>query len=303
MELRTENREVLSSDGIHTLKGRVYIPEGEIKGLFHVVHGMTEHIRRYDAFMAQMAENGYLTFGFDNLGHGETATPDEWGYIAEKNGWEYLARDVAVFAGAMKKEFGELPYYLLGHSMGSFIVRLSLERFITPEKLVVMGTGGPNPIAGLGLAVIKTVRLFRGERHVSPLVASLAFGSYNKRFDESDPLAWLTKDRTVREQYRNDPMCTFPFTVSAMGDLVTLNKMVNEKRWFENVKNKCPIFLVSGAQDPVGDYGKGVQAVYENLKAAGADVSIRLYENCRHEILNDSSRDEVIRDILSFLEK
>jgi alpha-beta hydrolase superfamily lysophospholipase len=138
---------VPSSDGIHTLSGVVYIPDGEIKGLFQAVHGMTDHIARYDRILSDMANHGWLSFGYDHLGHGQTAIDDsELGFISERNGDDLLAHDVKVFADAVKEEYGDHPYYLMGHSMGSFVVRMAVKKYTTPNKLIIMGTSGPNPI-------------------------------------------------------------------------------------------------------------------------------------------------------------
>lgn len=223
---------VKSSDGIHTLSGVVYVPEGEARGLFHVVHGMTEYIGRYHKFMSDMASAGYICFGYDNLGHGATANSrDELGYIAKERGWELLCRDVKVYSDAVRAEYdpeGKLQYCLMGHSMGSFIVRLATERFIRPDKLIIMGTGGPNPAAGAGLMLIGIIKLFKGDRHISRFIDNMAFGSYNDRFkDENDPKAWLTTDKAIRDKYRTDPLCSYRFTVSAMGDLIRVMKYSN----------------------------------------------------------------------------
>lgn len=297
--------QVLSSDGIHRLAGKIYIPNGQPSGILHVVHGMTEHIARYDRFMREMAEAGYLVCGYDHLGHGHTANDfSELGYIAPKRGWDYLLRDVKVFSEAVRAEYGEdLPYFLMGHSMGSFVVRLATERYVRPDKLIVMGTGGPNPVAGMGLAVIGLIKLCKGDRHISPFVENLAFGSYNKRFGEdAHPKAWLTQDGTVRDAYMADPFCTFHFTVSAMGDLIRMTKDCNRSAWFKALPSDLPILLVSGADDPVGDYGEGVLAVQKRLSAAGKNVTCRLYKGYRHEILNDACHDRVVEDIRGFLQ-
>ncbi len=295
---------VPSTDGIHTLCGRVYLPATQPKGYLHVVHGMTEHIARYDAFMQAVADAGYIVFGFDNLGHGHTALDgSELGYIADRDGWLTLARDVIAFADAVKAEYGDLPYYLLGHSMGSFIVRTVATKVRRPDKLIVMGTGGPNPAGGIGLALIRLIKAARGDKYISDFIYQMAFGSYNKRFDGDDPYSWLTKDKAIREAYGQDPFCTFRFTVSAMGDLLHLNQYTNSAAWFKAVDPTLPMLLVSGQEDPVGNYAKGVKAVYGKLKKREANVKLYLYPNCRHEILNDSCKGQVTKDILAFLEK
>lgn len=299
------DEKVSSSDGTHQLAGKVYVPEGDIKGMLQVVHGMTEHIERYHDFMNEVAENGYLVFAYDHLGHGHTAVDrGELGFIAHENGWKYLVDDVNRFADEVRAEFGEgLPYYLMGHSMGSFIVRLAAEKFDKDNKLIVMGTGGPNPAVYSGIATVKLIKKIKGERYISKTIEKLVFGSYNKKFDGDSPYSWLSTIEQERIDYANDPLCTFKFTASAMEDLLHLTKESNSKRWFDSRVTKKPILLISGADDPVGDYGKGVKAVHDRLKANGADVKFKLYANCRHEILNDICRKKVVKDILEFIAK
>ncbi len=301
---------ILSSDRLHTLSGVVYLPKGEAKGFFHIVHGMTEHIGRYDKIMSDLAREGYICFGYDNLGHGNTAKDkNELGYIAKKGGHDLLARDVKLFSDAVMSEYGnkdkKLPYYLMGHSMGSFITRLAVQKYVNPDKYIIMGTGGKNPAAGAGLAVIACIKLFCGERHISPFVDKLAFGSYNKRFGggtTKDPSPWLTNDKLQREKYYADEFCTFKFTVSAMGDLIRLNKITNSGKWYKNMPKSLPVLLVSGEDDPVGDYGKGINQVCAGLKKQGIDARAILYPSARHEILNDDTYGEVKKDITDFLD-
>ena len=298
-------KEVLSSDKQHMLKGSVYLPEGTPKGLFHVVHGMTEYIGRFDGFMREMAKDGWITFGYDHLGHGHTVSDkSELGFIAHEDGWKLLVDDVRLFGEAVRAEYGSenMPFILMGHSMGSFIVRLCAAKYNHYDKLIVMGTGGPNPAAGAGVAVCGMLKKFKGERSYSKLIYSMAFGSYNKGFEqENDKYAWLSVDKTNRDRYRADPLCTFLFTVSAMQDLIRLNKYCNDKRWFDTVDKKKPILLIAGADDPVGEHGAGVKKVYDLLRADGANVQIKLYDGYRHEILNDFCRDQVIADIREFV--
>lgn len=299
-------KKVLSSDKQHLLIGKVYLPETEPKGLFHVVHGMQEYIGRYDSFMKKMCEEGYIVFGYDHLGHGLTGAQDNvFGYIAEEDGWKLLVDDVNVFATEIRNEYGkDLPYTLMGHSMGSFIVRLAEEKFKMCDHLIIMGTGGPNPIAKAGLALSKGAKKRKGAKAYSTTLEKAIFGSYNKKFaDENCVVAWLTKDQAIKDKYLQDPFCTYHFTVSAINDLINLTMRSNEKKWAENIRHDIKILLVSGCDDPVGNYGKGVKAVYDMLVKAGADAQIKLYENCRHEILNDTCKEEVITDILNFIAK
>ncbi len=293
---------VPSSDGIHTLAGVVYIPDSEARGYFHIVHGMTEHIGRYDTFMRDITEAGYICFGYDNLGHGYTAKDkSELGYIAKKRGDDLLCRDVKVFSDAVFARYGKKPYYLMGHSMGSFITRLAVEKYVKPDKYICMGTGGKNAAAAPGLAVIALVKLLRGDRHISKLVDRLAFGSYNKRFPGEGGSAWLTNNQAVQSAYREDDFCKFKFTVSAMGDLVRLNKNANRTAWYKNMPKDIPVLLVSGENDPVGNYGKGVHEVCDKLNSYGVNARCILYPNARHEIINDTTYGQVKSDILEFI--
>ncbi|MGN0492719.1 MAG: alpha/beta fold hydrolase [Acutalibacteraceae bacterium] len=298
--------EVQSTDNIHTLKGIIYITDVEIKGIFHLVHGMCEYIERYAHVFAALAERGYVCCGYDNLGHGKTARDlNELGFIAHRDGWKYLVKDVKAFEDAVKKLYPDKPLYLMGHSMGSFIARIAAENYGGEiEKFIICGTGGPNPAAPLGLLATDIIGLIRGERHRSELVNKLAFGAYNKRFDGDSDFEWITNDRDIITKYEADKFCNFRFTVSAMHDLVKLNQLANRPAWFKNMLKDLPVLLISGSDDPVGAYGKGVTRVYEGLKAEGVkDVTLKLYDGCRHEIHNDTCKDEVIKDILEFIER
>ena len=274
MEVKVIDREFPSTDGIHQLKGKMYIPDGDPKGIFHLVHGMTEHIGRYDAFLKEMAASGYVVVAYDNLGHGNTAADDsELGFIAKKKGWN------------------------------SFIVRNAAATYPDlMDKLIVMGTGGPMAATKPAIGMINTIKLFRGKRHISPTIENLAFGEYNKGFGDGSNGDWLSKNPEVRRVYDADKFCNYHFTVSAMHDLVKINDAVNKKKWFKKISKTLPILLVSGADDPVGSHGSGVKKVYRLLKKRGANVTMKLYTDNRHEVLNDTARDEVIADIKSFLD-
>lgn len=295
--------EVKSTDNIHTLKGKLYIPNGEIKCLLGLAHGMTEYIDRYDHFFTFLAENGILAFGYNHLGHGKTAENDnELGFIAHKDGWKYLVNDVVTFTKSVKNMYPNLPTILMGHSMGSFIARLVAESYPQEyDKFIFCGTSGPNPAAYVGLLLVKIIKSIKGEKHKSNLIQSIAFGSYNKGFDGDTPYEWLTNDREVIDKYAADKYCTFRFTVSAMGDLMNLLSKSNRNAWFKALDSTKPILLIAGDKDPVGNYGKGVSAVYNKLIKNGKKAEIKLYKNCRHEIHNDLCKAEMFNDILEFV--
>ncbi|MEE1239571.1 MAG: alpha/beta fold hydrolase [Acutalibacteraceae bacterium] len=306
MTYEIKSIEVQSTDNIHTLKGLIYIPDGEIRGIFHLVHGMCEYIGRYAHVFSALAKDGYVCCGYDNLGHGETARDEnELGFIAHRDGWKYLVKDVKAFEDAVRKIYPDIPLYLMGHSMGSFIARIAAENYGDEiEKFIICGTGGPNHAAPFGLIATDIMRFLFGEKHRSNFVNSLAFGAYNKRFDGDSEFEWITTDREIITKYESDKYCNFKFTVSAMHDLIKLNALCNRKAWYNNIRKSLPVLLISGSDDPVGAYGKGVTKVYEKLKTAGVnDVTLRLYSGCRHEIHNDSCKETVISDILKFIWK
>ncbi|MBR2346695.1 MAG: alpha/beta fold hydrolase [Clostridia bacterium] len=297
-----------SSDGKHTLTGVVYCPDGEARGYFQVVHGMCEHIGRYERFMSQMADEGWICFGYDHLGHGKTAAdPSEFGYIADKKGYELLIDDVKRFADAVISKYTAEkgvngPYVLMGHSMGSFIVRLATAKYKNPDKLIIMGTGGKNPLATPGIAIISMIKAFRGGHHISPLVQKLAFGNYTERFEGTDPSRWLSTNQERLSAFHEDKLSGFFFTVSAMKDLVRMNRDCNLGRWYKAMPTSLPVLLVSGEDDPVGNYSKGVLEVEKGLKKKGIPVKCVIYKGARHEILEDFTHDDVVRDILAFVE-
>ena len=189
--------------------------------------------------------------------------------------------------------------------MGSFITRVAVAKHSDiADKYICCGTAGKNPAVAAGLVICSIIKAFRGERAISPFIENMAFGSYNKRFGGNTKYEWLTKDREIIDKYATDKFCTFHFTVSAMHDLITLIKVCNSKKCFNDTKYDLPILLIAGDMDPVGNYGKGVKQVYNNFKSSGkSEVSMFLYENCRHEIHNDTCKTQMTEDILKFIAK
>ena len=306
MSYRIIEKEVLSSDGVHTLYGKVYAPECEVRALFQIAHGMTEYIGRYHEFMAFLAENGFAVFAHNHMGHGKTGTAaGELGFIAEKNGHDILIDDVHAFAEAVKADFPGKKHFLRGHSMGSFIVRHYAVRYGAElSGLVLMGTGGPNPAAKAGLTVTQILQKKYGAHHVSKLVYKLAFGSYNARTENKTEYDWLSVNKENVEKYLADELCGFPFTVSAMHDLITLTAECNTEKWAQAMPKSLPVYLVAGTEDPVGEYGAGVKKVCRMLHLAGVkNVKTKLYRGARHEILNEACFPAVCEDILAFTKK
>ena len=294
-----------SSDGIHTLCGAAYIPRAEIRMLLCISHGMIEHIGRYDAFMQYLAQNGILAFGHDHIGHGLSVCEGEMpGHLPRKTGLDTLVNDVLADLAMWKQKYPELPLVLLGHSMGSFIARLAAARDKTAlcDGLIVMGTGALNPLAVPGLLIEGLIAKCFGETHISKFADDLAFGSYNDRFEKRTSNDWLSRDASIIDIKEADPLANYKFTIAGMYTVTRLNKESNAKKTFEDTRKDIPLLVISGAEDPVGDYGKGVKAVYEGYRAAGVkDTACIMYDGARHEVLNEINREEVYADLLAWL--
>jgi alpha-beta hydrolase superfamily lysophospholipase len=214
----------------------------------------------------------------------------------------YTPTDLSFVRKAMA-EYPDLPVILIGHSMGSFIARLYIAHYASDiTAAVISGTGGPESPAALGKKLAKIIMIRKGERQRSAFLDKLAFGSYNKKFKEDSPNAWLSRDEEVQSKYSEDKFCNYKFTARGFYDLFDMLAAVSKKKWAEKVPTELPILIISGDMDPVGNYGKGVRKVYDALaKAKVEDVTLRLYNGARHELFNETNKDDVIRDTLEWL--
>ena len=297
----------LSADGKTNVHAYWWIPQDrEPRAIVQLAHGMCEYVERYDAWARRFADEGIVFCGNDHLGHGRTAASGEdLGYTAARGGADLLVEDLYTMTQKAKSRFGDLPIFLYGHSMGSFVARLYLTRY--GEALtgaLISGTAGPEAPTALALSLVRAIAATKGIRHRSKFITSLAFGAYNKRFRaENDPDAWLTRVREVRERYAKDPFCRFVFTLGGYDTLFTLLGTVSDKNWANGVPKNIPILLFSGDMDPVGNYGRGVKKVYDRLARVGANVTLKLYEGGRHEMHNEENKDEVFADVIDFLGK
>ena len=306
MKLRVYRKKVPSTDKIHQLAGWVYQPEGIIKGIVQVVHGMIEHIGRYDAFMRSIAEQGYVCFGFDNLGHGKTAYEDELGCFAHREGYRVLCDDVYRFGNNIKRQYGDkLKYTLIGHCMGAFIVTCTASYYPDfCDKLITLGTRSTMKGAKGELALLKALEKAEGTKRRSKLADHLFSGNFNKRFaHENDDLSWLSSIEDTRSAFRADPSCMPGMSIGAMKDMIRLNIESNSKKILENLKSDLPVMIASGSDDPLGNFGRDAMRIACALARTGhTNVQVKLYQGSRHEVLNDICREKVIADILKFCE-
>ena len=294
-----------SSGKLADIRAVKYEPEKSVRAVLQIAHGMDEFIDRYDGFAEYLGDKGFLVVGNDHLGHGGSVkSKDDWGYFGE-NGNQVLLDDMYKLTEAVKKEYADVPYFLLGHSMGSFYARQYIaEHGDALNGTIIMGTGfEPEYKLKAAMLMCRTIALFKGWRHRSNLVNSLAFGAYNKRFEPArTPSDWLTKDEKIVDWYRNEPRCTFVFTLNGYYNMFTGILRLHDKELMNRVPKDLPLLFVSGQEDPVGSFGKEVEASVEYMKDLGIrDVRLKLYQNDRHEILNETDKETVYEDLYVWL--
>ena len=296
-----------SSDGKSIIKAKIYVPKNaEIKGVVQLSHGMKDHTARYEVLADHLTKNGYVFAGNDHIGHGESAPSDDlFGFFDEKDGAELLLKDLHAMNRILRNTFPGIKPVLLGHSMGSFLSRLYAVKYPhTISGHVIHGTGGPmGIILPFGKGVVSAISLFKGKMHRSKLVASMAFMGYNSKFPkEEGSSAWLTRDVARVSGEDRNKYTTFTFTLAAYRDLFNMVGRSNSKKWFDSYPRELPTLVMSGDMDPVGNYGSGPKYVYKHLLMRGVnDVGIKLYSGARHELFNETCKEEVFDDLTAWL--
>lgn len=306
MATRTDMK-VPSNDGVTQLKVVVWKPDGNIKAIVQLSHGMVEHIERYTEFALYLADREILVVGSDHLGHGESLTSeDKLGFICDNNPAEVLMDDLHSIGEVIRKEYPNLPYFLFGHSMGSFIVRNYITKY--GDELagaIICGSGDiPNGKAKSGRALINFLKIFRGKMARSKFIDGMVIGNNDKYFKDSEHPSWLTKETSIAQAYYADPKCGYLFTLNGYKTLMDCIIMNNDASRTARIPKDLPLFIISGKDCCLGEFGKGLRRIYDKYKAAGMkDIAWKLYENDRHEILNETDRDIVYNDILVWINK
>ena len=298
-----------SKDGnteIHTIEWK---PDSEIRAVLQICHGMMEYIERYDEFAQFLCERGYYVVGNDHLGHGKSVqSKSEYGFFDQKYGNACVLGDIHTFLQLVSVNFPYLPYFMLVHSMGSSLLRQYIQMYGNGlAGAVLMGTVTDHSRASLVIVkrLCRLMAAVRGWHYRSRMVNELVTGAFNRKFRPAETRAdWVTSDRERLEKYISDPMCSFIFTVNAYYSMMNGMLASQKKGNIQMIPKTLPVLFVSGAEDPVGDFGKGVRGVFETYKSAGIrDVSLKLYEGDRHEILNETDRARVYQDLYEWFEE
>lgn len=295
-----------SSTARNTIHARKCIPDSAPRAIVQIVHGIAEHINRYDDFMNFLAENGILAVGDDHLGHGQSVTEaDDLGFFNDKDGWDYAVMDEERLHDLIVDEYPNIPYIFFGHSMGSFITRtLIIKHPEMYDAAIISGTGHQSKalVYGGGIMANALVAL-KGARRDGKALNDVAFGTYLSHIENPRiPFDWLSRDVAAVDKYIADPMCGFICKASLYRDMMGGVKFVTSQKNINKMNKEKPIYFMSGAEDPVGDYGVGVEKAYKAFCDAGLhDVKMRLYPGGRHEMLNETNHTEVYKDILDWI--
>lgn len=279
-------------------------PVDNPRGVVQIVHGMIEHIGRYERFIKELNREGYVVVGNDHMGHGRTAG-DKENFGIFTAGWMDLVEDIADLQRQTAAKYPDLPYIMLGHSMGSFAVRTYASLYGDRiDGLIVMGTGQvPLSASRFGLLASGLMKMFKGDKYKSKFLHVTSLGSYNDRIKNKRTVSdWLTRDETTVDSYLADRYCRFIPSVSMYRAIFEGVNYVAKEKNIAKMPKDLPILLISGQEDPVGDYGKGVDKYYSILKKEGFEKVIKkLLPDCRHEILNELNRDEITRYIFNWI--
>lgn len=290
-----------SEDKVTNIHAIEWVPDGEIKAILQIAHGMVEFIDRYAEFAEFLTEQGVLVVGNDHLGHGKSVqSKEQYGYFAYEHGNKAVIRDIHKLRQIASKGYEKLPYFIMGHSMGSFLIR----QYICMHGkglagAIIMGTGYHTAAeTWFGMRLTSAIAKKNGWSYVSEMVDDIAFGSYNAKFGEKEGKEWLSANQDNVEWYCNEPLCNFKFTVNGYYNMFYGMNMISHKKFLEKMPKNLPIYFVAGDEDPVGNFGVGVLKVYEQFRHLGMeDVSVKLYPGDRHEILNENDRYQVFNDI------
>ena len=300
-----------SHDNASTIRALVWEPDDAARPDFspravvQIVHGMSEHVERYAPFAEFLVGRGFVVCANDHVGHGKTAGEHDLGHMPLANGSDVLVEDVHALREKVCERYPHARHVMFGHSMGSFVTRVYLTRHADGLSAAILcGTGQQPRIQTVaGRVITRLIAQIRGERHVSRFVDSLGAGAYGRAIkDARTDVDWISSDPDVVDEYIADPLCGQPFTVGAYATLASLVADATDARLARRVPKDLPLLFVAGAEDPVGDCGRGVARAVDEYRNAGVRlVEMGIYPGARHEILNEPCHEAVWHDVEEFL--
>ena len=296
----------LSSDGHTQLHGAQWTPaDREPIAVLQIAHGVAEHILRYDDFARYLNDRGILVAGHDHLGHGGSIrTKADYGYFAEPDGNRAVLDDLHAMTLRTKERYPGVPYFLLGHSMGSFYARQYLCEYGQElSGAIIMGTGHqPKALVQFARSTCRALAAVHGWQYRSKLGANLSFMGYNTGLEGRTTHDWLNRDQAEVDKYLAEERCTFTFTLNAYYSMFSGILRLHDPAVLARMPKDLPLLFLAGTADPVGDRGKGVLRAIQSLKAAGVqNIRCKLYPGARHELLVETNRQEVFADIAAWL--
>lgn len=288
------------------LHGCRWTPDSQVRAVLQIVHGIAEYVERYDGFANFLNRQGILVVAEDHMGHGKSISQEcPQGYFA--GGWQTAVDDTYRLTRDTMAEFRDVPFILFGHSMGSFMARTILAKY--PDSgitaAVICGTGWqPAPVLAAGKAACALVCRAKGERAPSPLLQAMAFGTYNRKVEHPrTPYDWISRDNSVVNAYKADPLCGFTPTAGLMRDMMEGIAYIQREENLAKMGKALPVLFIAGGDDPVGSYGAGVRTAAEAFRKAGMErVDVRIYPLCRHELLNEINREEIMDDVSRWID-
>lgn len=303
--MKKYTEKIASTDSKNNLNVIIWETEKEPIGVLQIVHGMAEYIDRYDNFAKYMTEHGFNVIGHDHLGHGHSVSDEhDYGFFAEENGDKIIIEDMHSVTQYAREKWEELPNFILGHSMGSFCLRQYLTKYSNDVfGAIIMGTGWiPSAAALLGKTIATNTCKSKGSHTVNPLLIKLTLEPYNKPFAPARTNCdWLSRDEKQVDFYVNDKLCGFDFTAGAYKDFFTILEKIAKNRQLIGMRKSLPILITSGSVDPVGGK-KACEKLNAQYKRCGIDdVTLKLWENDRHEILNELDKSDVYQYIYNWL--
>lgn len=291
-----------SADGQTKIHAVEWAPEGRPVCILQLVHGMAEYADRYDRLASYLTEKGILVAGHDHLGHGKSVGSNHpYGFFCSQDAPAKVVEDVHTLRRLTQEQNPGIPYLMIGHSMGSFILRNYLCLYGEGlDGAIIMGTGmQPQKVLHFSKRLVRILTVIQGEKHKSGLINTLAFGSYNRGIAHPvSAMDWLSRDGVEVAKYNEDPLCGFTFTLNGFATLFSLIDQLYDRERLERMPKELPVLFMAGSRDPVGDYGRAVERVYQSFRDLGMkDVALKLYENDRHELVNEADRELVWKDI------